>query len=122
MQYLLRYASDLSVNISKIGEWWGGHPVLKKEVQLDIVALASKENNVSSGNQYLIGSCKYTNEPVGTDEYKLIQEYASVFTNGNDTTYYCIFPKSGFTSALKELSAHEPVKLITLEEMYEAMH
>ena len=44
--------------------------------------------------------------------------YASLFTNANDTYYYYIFSKSGFTEALLEKQAKGEVRLITLEEMY----
>ncbi len=117
IQYLLRYAENLPVNIGRIGEWWGNHPKLKKEVQLDIVGIGVKENHTSAGNKYLIGSCKYTNTPVGIDELKLIQEYASAFTDGNDECWYYIFSRSGFTDGLKKEES-ERVKLLTLEDIY----
>ena len=44
----------------EIGEWWGPDPAQKKEVQLDIVALAAKEYNTQAGRQFIIGSCKYS--------------------------------------------------------------
>lgn len=118
IEYLLKYAKDLPINIQKIGEWWGGHPALKKEVQLDIVAVDSKENNSSSGNKYLIGSCKYTSDPIGLDELKLIKEYTSVFTNGNDECFYYIFSKAGFTEGLKKAEEDGEVRLFTLEDIY----
>ncbi len=118
MEYLLKYAESLPFTIQSIGEWWGGHPKLKKEVQLDIVACGSKENNTSSGHKYIIGSCKYTNTKIGIDELELIKDYASVFTDRNDECFYYLFSKSGFTDGLISLSANSEIKLITLDEMY----
>ena len=121
IDYLLKYAEDLPISIQKIGEWWGGHPVLKKEVQLDIVAISAKKNNISGGNQFLIGSCKYTSEPIGIEELKLIKDYASVFTDGKDDCFYYIFSKAGFTDALMKASAYGEVTLLSMEDIYNSI-
>ena len=117
-QYLIYYAANLPFAIHEIGEWWGPDPIQKKEVQLDIVALASKENNMQAGRQFLIGSCKYKNEKTDIDELNLIRAYTSIFTNANDECFYYIFSKSGFTDALLEKQEKGEVRLVTLEEMY----
>ena len=118
-QYLIMHPEKLPFPISEIGEWWGGHPVRKKEIQLDIVAVSTKANNTHSGRQYIIGSCKYKNEEIGIDELELLHDYASVFTNGDDTCFYYIFSKSGFTKGLKDLEDQGQVVLISLKELYE---
>lgn len=109
-QYLLYYA-DLSVNITGIGQWWGTDNMKKKQVQIDIVGELLEEG------EYVIGSCKYRNELIGVDEYKLLREYSGVFGKGIRYHYY-IFSKSGFTEELKTLAAKGEVRLVTLEEMY----
>jgi len=90
----------------------------KKEVQLDIVALASKENNMQAVRRFIIGSCKYKNEKTDIDELNLIRAYASLFTNANDECFYYIFSKSGFTDALLEKQVKGEATLVTLDEMY----
>ena len=90
----------------------------EKEVQLDIVALASKENNIQAGRQFLIGSCKYKNEKTDIEELNLIRAYTSIFTNANDECFYYIFSKSGFTDALLEKQDKGEVRLVTLEKMF----
>ncbi|MBR4908580.1 MAG: ATP-binding protein [Acidaminococcaceae bacterium] len=117
-QYLIYYADNLPFAINEIGEWWGPDPSQKKEARLDIVALASKENNTQAGRRFIIGSCKYKNEKTDTDELYLMQRYASLFTNTNDECFYYIFSKSGFTDALLEKQEKGEVRLITLGEMY----
>lgn len=118
-EYLIYYAKDLPFVINEIGEWWGNNPLEKKEVQLDIVALNSKTNNDTSNNKYIIGSCKYTNELVDIDELKLIQGYASLITKKDDTCYYYLFSKSGFTQRLKDFSNdNKNIKLISIEQLY----
>ena len=120
-QYLLMHPEQLPFPVSEIGEWWGAHPVKKKEIHLDIVAIAAKSANTSKGRQFIIGSCKYRNEPIGMDELDLIRDYASVFTNGNDTCSYYIFSKSGFTRGLTETEAAGEVKLITMSDLYQEL-
>lgn len=83
----------------------------KKEVQIDIVGTPTE------GNEYIIGSCKYRNTPIGVDELELLKHYAEVFGKGDKYHYY-IFSKSGFTQGLQELGDKGEVKLVTLEDMY----
>ena len=118
-QYLIYYADQLPIQIQEIGEWWGAHPKEKKEVQLDIVALGAKPDNTSSGRKYLIGSCKFKNEAIGTDELDLIKEYASLFTSGGDECYYFIFSKGGFTNGLLARQEKGEVTLVSIEELYQ---
>ena len=117
-QYLMYYAQDLPFAIHEIGEWWGSHPKLKKEIQVDIVAVGSQENNIQSGRKILLGSCKYKNEKTDIRELELLQEYANVFTKNDDQCFYWLFSKSGFTEGLQERQKKGEVKLVTLDQMF----
>lgn len=119
-QYLIHYAEDLPFQLQEIGEWWGPDQVEKKEVQVDIVALGAKENNAAAGRQFLIGSCKFKNEAIGTDELDLMKDYAAHFTTPNDECRYYIFSKSGFSRGLLEKQKQGEVKLVSIEQMYQA--
>lgn len=110
-EYLFQYAEDVPVVLSDIGQWWGTDSKAKKEVQIDIVGTPTE------GNEYIIGSCKYRNTPVGVDELELLKHYAEVFGKGEKYHYY-IFSKAGFTQGLQELADKGEVKLVTLEDMY----
>ena len=110
-EYLFLYAEDVPVLLSDIGPWWGTDDKRKKEVEIDLVGTPVE------GNEYIIGSCKYKNEPVGVDELELMKEYAECFGKGKKYHYY-IFSKSGFTKGLKELAKKGEVRLVELEEMY----
>ncbi|MBR4866819.1 MAG: ATP-binding protein [Clostridia bacterium] len=110
-EYLLRYATDLPIILSDIGQWWGTDPKVKKEVQIDIVG------SPVEGDEYIIGSCKYRSDPVGVDELELIRHYADVFGKGKKYHFY-IFSKSGFTKGLQELGDMGEVNLVTLDDMY----
>ncbi len=109
--YLLRYAQDVPILLSEVGQWWGTDPRKKKEVQIDIVGTPVE------GKEYIIGSCKYKNEPIGVDELELLREYAAVFGYGTKYHYY-IFSKGGFTEGLQKLAEQGEVRLVSLEEMY----
>ena len=111
-EYLNRYAKDLPIMLGSIGQWWGTDPAARKEIQIDIVGTAV------DGDEFIIGSCKYRNEPIGIDELQLIRNYASVFRK-NGTFYYYIFSKGGFTDGLLEAEKRGEVRLITLEDLYE---
>ena len=111
-EYLFLYAEDVPVVLSDIGQWWGTDSKAKKEVQIDIVGTPAE------GKEYIIGSCKYRNTPVGVDELELLKQYADVFAKGDKYHYY-IFSKSGFTQGLRELAHKGEVRLVTLQDMYQ---
>ncbi|MBE5868168.1 MAG: ATP-binding protein [Lachnospiraceae bacterium] len=111
-EYLFLYAEDVPVVLSDVGQWWGTDSKAKEEVQIDIVGTPVE------GNEYIIGSCKYRNTPVGVDELELLKQYADVFGKGDKYHYY-IFSKSGFTQGLQELANKGEVRLVTLQDMYQ---
>lgn len=115
-QYLTLYAEDLPLQIAEIGEWWGTSRD-RKEVQLDIVAVSAKVAN-ARGRRFLVGSCKYRNTPVGIDELDRLRAYAASFTAENDTCFYYIFSKGGFTEGLLARQRRGEVRLVSLEDMY----
>ncbi len=110
-EYLFLYADNVPVVLSDIGQWWGTDPKAKKEVQIDIIGTPVE------GNEYIIGSCKYRNTPVGVDELELLKQYADVFGKGDKYHYY-IFSKGGFTQGLQELADNGEVILVSLQDMY----
>lgn len=114
--YLMRYSDDLPFDIAETGQWWGTDKTEKKEIQIDIVGVPVQDDSVNI-SQYIIGSCKFKNSKVDTDELELLKKYASVFGKG-DKYYYYIFSLGGFTDKLISAAEEQGVKLITLEDMY----
>lgn len=111
-QWLLYYAEDLPIDLNDIGQWWGSDAATRKQLQIDIIGAPSQ------GSQYLIGSCKYRNMQVGTDELELLKSYANVFGKGSHYHFY-LFSKGGFTPALVQRASCEDVHLITLDMLYD---
>lgn len=103
----------ISQSYSRIlGNGGGNDAREKKEVQIDIVGTPVE------GKEYIIGSCKCRNEPIGVDEFELLKHYAEVFGKGEKYHYY-IFSKCGFAKGLQVLGDKGEVKLVTLQDMYE---
>lgn len=110
-EYLFLYAEDVPVVLSDIGSWWGTDSKEKKEIEIDIVGTSVE------GKEYVIGSCKYKNAPVGIDELELLKHYADVFGKGEKYHYY-IFSKGGFTEEIQKLADNGEVRLVSLQDMY----
>lgn len=108
---LMRYDEHLLFILSEIGQWRGTDPETHQQVQIDVVGTPA------SGDEYLIGSCKYKNEKVGIDEFCLLQSYDAAFC-GNGKFRYCIFSKSGFTDQLAALARQKEIALYTFEDIY----
>lgn len=110
-EYLIKYANNLPIELASIGQWWGTNSKTHQEVQIDIVGQSVNKK------EFIIGSCKYTNDVVGLDELELLKEYAHVFGKGSQY-YYFIFSKSGFTKGLIDYAQNNNVTLVTLEDLY----
>lgn len=115
-EYLMYYADDLPFELANVGQWWGADPKEKKEIQIDIVGVPVQEPNKKI-TEYLIGSCKFRNEKIGMDELRLMEHYADVFGKGQ-SYFYMLFSLSGFTQELTEYAENNPVKLVSLADMY----
>lgn len=116
-QYLMYHIKDLPFIPSNIGKWWG-NSVDNKSAELDIVCLGPKASNKKESKQFIIASCKYTNEKVGEDELELIKKYSLSFASKDDKCYYYIFSKSGFKNSLLNKEKIGEVKLISLDDLY----
>ena len=110
-EYLEYHATDLPILLSEVGQWWGTDIKERNEIQIDIVG------KPISGKEYIIGSCKYTNDLVGMEELEKIKNYAEVFGKGYRYHYY-LFSKNGFTKGLRDYARDNGVKLFTLNDLY----
>ena len=108
-EYLL-YKAPLPFPLKDIGSWWGTDMEKRKSIEIDIVAHSALTSDV------IIGSCKFTNYPVDTDEYALMCDYSRNITAGNNVIFY-FFSKSGFTDEMRKLES-DRVRLVSLDDIY----
>ncbi len=104
---------DLPILPADVGSWWGGNPKTKKECEIDVVMKSATDNRV------VLGSCKFTNSPIGIDELKLMEEYADAMgTKGK--RYYYFFSLSGFSENLVA-SSSDTIRLIDIDTLYDSI-
>ncbi|MDR3294198.1 MAG: ATP-binding protein [Clostridiales bacterium] len=110
-QYLLRLNAEekLPFLFEKIGRWWGGNPITKKETEIDLIA--------ADKNNMIICECKWQNEELGLKVYKDLKEKTAMFADKE--IYYYLFSKSGFSSGLKEeAKKNDGLTLVTVEDLF----
>jgi hypothetical protein len=83
---------DRGITISRAGRWWN------RDTEIDIVAYDS------AGSDIVFGECKYSKNPKGMDVLNALREKADAvdWHKGSRNETFCIFSKSGFSSALSE--------------------
>lgn len=92
-----------------IGRWWGNNPILKKQEEIDILAL-DDENAI-------ICECKYTNEKFDLKQLKDLEQSALCINKENKS--FIIFSKSGVTTKVEELIIDDSnYKVLTIEDLY----
>ena len=101
--------SGLPFNFQDCGRWWGANPQRKEEQEIDILAFDAKNKQV------MFCECKWTNERISESIIDDLVDKSAMFNY--DKKYYCIFSKSGFTSAAVK-KASEIIRLIEFNEMY----
>ena len=92
----------------KIGKWWGNNPYLKREEEIDILAV--------SKDWALIGECKWRNQLLGMKTVNSLIEKSQILKYENK--YYIFFSKTGFTKDVVNLSINnENIILVDFSDM-----
>ena len=103
------YLGKMPFYPQEIGRWWGNNPILKKQEEIDILAL-DDENAI-------ICECKYTNEKFNLKQLKDLEQSALCINKENKS--FIIFSKSGATSKVEELIIDDSnYKVLTIEDLY----
>ena len=103
---------ELPILFTDISRWWGTDAVLHKQVEIDLIA--------GDGTDYLMCECKWRNELIDLSVLQELRRKADAFLEKRNHTWYVLFSKSGFTSAVKEEAERdENVLLVTLDDMIE---
>ena len=111
IQYLIiqNYKDTLPIMFGNIGRWWGGNPTLKKQEEIDIMAV---DNNES----VIFGECKWTKDQVDVSILDNLIRRGDMFKYTNK--YYYIFSKTGFTdNCIEKARKNLNVKLIEFKNM-----
>ena len=103
------YLEKMPFYPQEIGRWWGNNPILKKQEEIDILAL-DDENAI-------ICECKYTNEKFDLKQLKDLEQSALCINKENKS--FIIFSKSGVTTKVEELIIDDSnYKVLTIEDLY----
>jgi hypothetical protein len=100
----------------RIGAWWNN------EEEIDLVAVGEEA--------LLIGECKWTSRPVGTNILDDLKRKAHLLTSSGvdrratssirTPTQYALFARSGFTSSLEAVARNEGVLLLGPDDLLAA--
>ena len=113
--YKQRHIGNTPVLFLSIGRWWGkvthkdenGKPYTVSE-EIDVLATDKDEKN------YIIGECKFTNEPFDLAQLKALQKKLEI----NGEKYWYLFSLNGFTDAVKDAAKeNNNIRLVTLDDM-----
>ena len=103
----------LSCMVMNTGKWWGtdhNH----NQTDIDVVGIDNAKN------QAVIGECKFKNEPIDKEVYDALMNRRGLIDKRYEEVQYLFFSLSGYSKWVEENADSEKVKLITLEQMYNA--
>ena len=111
LEYLLRYAGDLPLDVGRAGRWWGTDPERREQTDIDAVILSR------DGRKALFAECKYRNEKTGADALKDLTRRAALISGPSERSY-ALFSKSGFTSGAVRGAKELGAMTAALRDMY----
>lgn len=107
----LSIEKKLPFPVMKTGRWWGNNPKLRREEEIDVVAVNPLQKKM------LLGECKYRNEKTDIQTAKLLIERSSLFAGGFQKSYV-LFSKSGFDEEVTQMAGKLEMLLFTLADLY----
>lgn len=108
---------EVEPDTREVGAWWGAvrtGPKHSEERELDAVAIDA------DGKVLATGSCKWSNEPLGYGEERLLAELETNVPGAEAVQRHYFFSRSGFSEQLQRLAEAEPdrVKLVGVDALY----
>lgn len=102
------YEGKMPFFAETLGRWWGNNPVLKRQEEIDIVAL--------DDDNALFCECKYTAGKFGEKELKDLEDSALCISRPNK--YFMIFAKNGISTGVKKkIEGNASFAVITLGDL-----
>lgn len=99
---------ELPFIFERIGQWWGHNPIMKREEEIDILAI-SKDNA-------LLGECKWRNQLLDMRVINSLLEKSQALSYKNK--HYIFFSKSGFTDDVINFAKYnEKIILVDFKEI-----
>lgn len=114
MQHIVWLSNQdrLPFDIMELGRWWGNNPILKRQEEVDLLAINPLEQKA------LLGECKYRNELLDMNVVNTLLQHSQLFPEYLHK-YFILYSKSGFSPAVNAYAQKEGrFQLVTLEEMY----
>lgn len=113
--YICNKNRTLPFRFTNIARWWGkvtkpdeSGKLISVSEEIDLIAYDSEKKN------YILGECKYTNEPFDMGQLRKLQSKLDL--KGN--IYYYLFSLNGFTKAVEELSeSSDHITLISASDI-----
>ena len=111
--YVAKLAQNgrLSFLPERIGGWWS------RDAEIDVLAISQSEKVA------LVGECKWSINPLGTNVLEDLKHKAQALMEYDDriqSVQYALFARSGFTKELREQATNEGIGLYTVEEIVKA--
>ena len=104
----LFYNGKMPFFAENLGRWWGNNPVLKRQEEIDLLAL-DDENA-------LICECKYTKEKFDEKQLKDLQDSALCINRANKR--YMIFSKNGVSLGVaSKIKGDASYSVVTIDEL-----
>ncbi len=105
----LFYKGKMPFFAENLGRWWGNNPVLKRQEEIDILAI-DDENA-------LFCECKYTSEKFDEKQLNNLEEAALCINRKNK--YYMIFSKNGISSGMeKRIKGNKSYTVVALGDLF----
>jgi AAA+ ATPase superfamily predicted ATPase len=100
-------AGNWSFLPERIGSWWS------RSAELDVLALNQ------TGKTALVGECKWSINPVGTNVLEDLKSRAGRMAaeNGIQHIQYIVFARKGFTDAMRKQASREGIGLFTARDL-----
>jgi AAA+ ATPase superfamily predicted ATPase len=91
----------------RIGSWWD------RDAEIDVLAISQTEKAA------LVGECKWSIKPIGTNILVDLQQKARVLIKdyGIQKVQFALFARSGFTPALEDQARAEGIGLYTVDSL-----
>lgn len=108
---------NMDIFLTKTGTWWGTRVTVKErkktieQTDIDVVGLSDIDRC------YVVGECKFKNEPVNTSVYETLVQRASLVPTEYELKKKFLFSLSGFSEGVKELNDPD-LMTVSLDDMY----